>query len=90
MLLEGLQGVGKMLTAEAVADKVQQPLYAVSVGELGSNLATAEKNLKVALAVAASWRVVLLLDESNVFFEKRSSDNLVQNSIVATCLRRLE
>ncbi|KAJ8130344.1 hypothetical protein O1611_g3284 [Lasiodiplodia mahajangana] len=90
MLLEGPPGVGKTLTAEAVADKVQQPLYAISAGELGLHSTSVEKSLETALELATSWGAVLLLDESDVFLEKRSSDNLIQNSIVAIFLRLLE
>lgn len=37
MLLDGDPGLGKTLTAEAVAEKVQKPLYLLSVGELGGD-----------------------------------------------------
>ncbi|KAI1498632.1 putative AAA family ATPase [Biscogniauxia marginata] len=90
MLLEGPPGVGKTLTAEAVADKVQQPLYVVSAGELGTSANEIERKLTMVLEVAAKWGAVLLLDESDVFLEKRTSNHLGQNGVVAIFLRLLE
>ncbi|KAI2465774.1 putative AAA family ATPase [Annulohypoxylon bovei var. microspora] len=90
MLLEGPPGVGKTLTAEAVADKVRQPLYAISAGELGATAGEVEKSLTLVLEVAAKWGAVLLLDEGDVFLEKRSANSLGQNGIVAIFLRLLE
>ncbi|KAH9899116.1 putative AAA family ATPase [Xylariomycetidae sp. FL2044] len=90
MLLEGPPGVGKTLTAEAVADKLRRPLYTMSAGELGRNAEAVEDNLEMILEVAAKWDAVLLLDESDVFLERRGADELDRNSIVAIFLRLLE
>ena len=37
VLLHGPPGVGKTLTAEAMAENFHKPLYPVSMGELGEN-----------------------------------------------------
>lgn len=37
-----------------------------------------------------SERAILLLDDADVFLEKRSSDNRIRNSLVAVFLRKLE
>lgn len=42
------------------------------------------------LEVATKWDAVLLLDECDVFLEKRSMNNLFRNSNVAVFLRLLE
>ncbi|MDV3203222.1 MAG: AAA family ATPase, partial [Sweet potato little leaf phytoplasma] len=44
-LLEGKPGLGKTLTAETVAEMTRQPIYAISVGELGTDPSQLEKNL---------------------------------------------
>ncbi|KAL9617549.1 MAG: hypothetical protein Q9160_007666 [Pyrenula sp. 1 TL-2023] len=90
MLLEGTPGVGKTLTAEAVADKLRRPLYAISGGELGTSAQQLESALNTILEIAAKWDAVLLLDECDVFLEKRSMDNLKRNGTVAVFLRLLE
>ncbi|KAF4465443.1 ATPase [Fusarium albosuccineum] len=90
MLLVGNPGIGKTLTAEAVADKVRRPLYVLSAGELGQKAETVEKRLNVILQLAERWDVVLLFDECDVFLQQRSKGNLAHNEIVAVFLRVIE
>lgn len=90
MLLHGKPGLGKTLTAEAVAETLQRPLYAVSVGELGTNPETLEENLQNVLQTAQRWNAVLLLDEADVFLESRHSGDIERNAMVGTFLRMLE
>lgn len=78
------------LILTTVADKLRQPLYAISGGELGQDARGLEGSLNMILEVAAKWDAVLLLDECDVFLEKRSYDNLIRNSTVAVFLRLLE
>jgi hypothetical protein len=87
ILLAGTPGTGKTLTAEAVADKVRRPLYVLSAGELGQDAVRMEKKLKSTLDLTEKWGAVLLLDECDVFLEKRSHDNLNHNEVVAVFLR---
>ncbi|KAL1619082.1 hypothetical protein SLS54_006934 [Diplodia seriata] len=95
ILLEGSPGVGKTLTAEALADRLRKPLYAMSIAELGKSAPELEARLTMILEVAVKWDAVVLLDEADVFLEKRrtgggSTDNLERNGIVAIFLRLLE
>lgn len=62
-LLSGAPGVGKTLTAEAVAEVTERPLYTVSAGELGIQADTVDTKLGVILDVARRWGCVLLIDE---------------------------
>lgn len=89
-LLEGPPGVGKTLTAEAVAEKLQKPLYMVSVGELGTTVDDLESNLKDILEIAATWKAVLLIDEADIFLETRDKHDVIRNAMVAVFLRLLE
>ena len=89
-LLVGPPGVGKTLTAEAVAEEVRRPLYVLGSGELGSSPEQIESSLKRALELAQTWGAVLLLDEADVFLSKRSSHDLIQTAIVSIFLRQLE
>ncbi|KAI0854881.1 P-loop containing nucleoside triphosphate hydrolase protein [Xylaria cubensis] len=90
MLLTGEPGVGKTLTAETVAEKACRPLYMVSAGELGSSGDTVERGLTKVFDLANRWNAVLLLDESDVFLEERTSENLERNQLVSVFLRMLE
>jgi AAA+ superfamily predicted ATPase len=90
MLFHGKPGLGKTLTAEAVAETVKRPLYAASVGELGTNVSDLEDNLNKILQLAARWNAVLLLDEADIFLEERSEGDIHRNAMVGTFLRLLE
>lgn len=78
------------MSLRLVADKLRRPLYAISGGELGNTAQQLEGALNVILEIAAKWDAVLLLDECDVFLEKRSMDNLKRNGTVAVFLRLLE
>lgn len=89
-LLHGEPGVGKTLTAEAIAELLHRPLYSVSVGELGVSTDDLEKNLRQILDVAQIWNAVILIDEADIFLEKRTSGDILRNAMVGIFLRLLE
>ncbi|KID64764.1 ATPase, partial [Metarhizium majus ARSEF 297] len=86
ILLVGTPGTGKTLTAEAVADKVRRPLYILSAGELGQEAQKVEEKLKHVVELTEKWRAVLLLDECDVFLEKRTHNNLNHSEAIAIFL----
>ena len=53
--------VGKTLTAEAISEYLHRPLYAVSVGELGTSVVELERKLSEILEVASIWNAVILI-----------------------------
>jgi len=89
-LLNGTPGVGKTLTAEAVAEKLHKPLYTVGAGELGVSPVELEKNLRNILDTAKGWDAVLLIDEADIFLEARSNNDILRNAMVGIFLRMLE
>lgn len=89
-LLSGPPGVGKTLTAESVAEHMHAPLYMMSAGDLGINPDQVEARLTNILEMIAKWNAVLLLDECDVFLEKRSAHDLERNKLVSIFLRVLE
>lgn len=88
-LLHGPPGTGKTLTAEAVAEYLKRPLYSISVGELGTTPEELEDRLQMILTVAEVWNAVVLLDEGDIFLEKRS-DDIERNAMIGVFLRMLE
>lgn len=90
ILADGPPGVGKTLTAEAVAELSERPLYVADVGEIGIDLDTVEDKLKTILDRASKWNAVLLLDEADIFLVKRDVDNIERNAIVGTFLKFLD
>ena len=89
-LLTGPPGVGKTLTAEAVAEVTKRPLYMISSGELGSVSEDVHEKLKDVLELAELWDAVLLLDEADVFLAERNNTDLSRNAITSIFLRELE
>jgi hypothetical protein len=89
-LLHGPPGLGKTLTAEAVAESLKRPLYSVSIGELGTDVQSLEKSLRQILDVTTLWDAVLLLDEADIFLEARDERDIVRNAMVGVFLRLLE
>lgn len=89
-VLHGPPGVGKTLTAETVAEYTKRPLYVISSGDLGTDSTHLEKSLSRALDLATTWKAVLLIDEADVFLERRESRDVKRNALVSIFLRVLE
>ena len=89
-LLHGEPGVGKTLTAEAIAERLERPLYMVGAGELGITPDDLEARLKRVLDTAHAWNAVLLIDEADIFLEQRSRADVQRNAMVGIFLRLLE
>ena len=83
MLLHGLPGTGKTLTAESVCESLKRPLYIVSGGELGVSPEEVEKTLQEILELSKLWKAVILIDEADVFLEARSAHDIVRNNFVS-------
>ncbi len=89
-LLGGPPGVGKTLTAEAIAETQERPLYTVGAGELGTQPGAVEAKLKEIFDMAVIWNAIVLLDEADIFMEARTKDDIHRNAIVAIFLRMIE
>ncbi|GJN88240.1 hypothetical protein Rhopal_001205-T1 [Rhodotorula paludigena] len=88
--MHGPPGVGKTLTAEAVAESLQVPLYTVGAGQLGVQADILEKRLRDVLDIAETWGATLLIDEADVFLAARTLGDLQRNAMVSVFLRLLE
>lgn len=90
-LCYGPPGTGKTLTAESMAEKLHRPLWSISVFELGTDAKELETNLIEILDIASQWRAVLLLDEADIYMEKRTSQgDPKRTAMTAIFLRLLE
>jgi hypothetical protein len=89
--LHGPPGVGKTLTAEATAEILHRPLYKISAGALGTTPATVEDALRKFFDNVKRWNGIALIDEVDIFLEKRTSHtDIVKNAIVGVFLRMIE
>jgi ATP-dependent 26S proteasome regulatory subunit len=69
---------------------MRKPLYSMSAGELGAMAHEVEHDLDRVLELSARWGAVLLLDECDVFLERRSLSDMHRNKLVSIFLRLLE
>ncbi|OTA92571.1 hypothetical protein M434DRAFT_74401 [Hypoxylon sp. CO27-5] len=90
MLLHGGPGTGKTFTAETVAELAEKPLYRVTCGDIGTKPEDVERYLESVLHLGKIWDCVVLLDEADVFLEKRRPQDLDRNALVSVFLRVLE
>lgn len=89
-VLHGPPGTGKTLTAEGISELLQCPLYMASAGELGTDSRFLEHELQKILDICHTWGAILLLDEADVFLEKRNMQDIHRNALVSIFLRQLE
>lgn len=55
----------------------------MSAGELGITADDVEDSLRRVLEMCTKWQAVLLLDECDIFLEKRRASDLQRNQIVS-------
>jgi SpoVK/Ycf46/Vps4 family AAA+-type ATPase len=89
VLLSGLPGTGKTLTAEVYAESEKRALYSVQCSQLGVRPEDLEEALLKVFERAKRWNAVMLLDEADVYVHERGN-NMMQNAIVGVFLRVLE
>ncbi|KAJ7783967.1 hypothetical protein DFH07DRAFT_210314 [Mycena maculata] len=88
--LFGPPGVGKTFSAEATSEHVKRPLYVIGGGDLGTRAAGLDMALERVFDVATAWKAIVLIDEADVFLERRSLHDLERNALVAVFLRHVE
>lgn len=87
-LLYGRPGLGKPLTAEAIAEIAELPLYQLSSGSLGHLANEINKSLTHILELSSHWRAALRIDEADVFLAQRDRHDLERNAVVSIFHRK--
>ncbi|KAI1452439.1 P-loop containing nucleoside triphosphate hydrolase protein [Annulohypoxylon moriforme] len=90
LLLHGPPGTGKTFTVECVAEFTRRPLLSLTVADIGTKEEQMEARLSDWFNLATRWEAVLLIDEADVFLEKRGLSDLARNSLVSVFLRSME
>lgn len=89
-LLHGPPGVGKTSSAEAVAEVLKLPLYKFTSGQLGVKPKELDDRLRDRLTIADRWNAVILLDEADIYLERRKDSDVLRNAMVSIFLNLLE
>lgn len=55
----------------------------MTISDIGQDPESVESNLAIQFARATKWKAVLLIDEADVFMERRTTTDLNRNSLVA-------
>lgn len=72
-LFTGVPGTGKTMAAEAIAHELQLDLYKIDLSQIVSKyIGETEKNLDRIFTAAATSNAILLFDEADAIFGKRS------------------
>ena len=72
-LLAGPAGTGKTMAAQVMARELQRPLYRVDLASVVSKyIGQTEKNLNALFAAAESADAILMFDEADALFGKRT------------------
>ncbi|ESZ91573.1 ATPase [Sclerotinia borealis F-4128] len=90
ILLHGPPGVGKTYSVEFTALSIKRPLLALTIADIGIKEANIEKELTSWFYLADRWKAVLLIDEADIFLERRKQTDLARNGIVSAFLRKME
>lgn len=89
-LLHGPPGAGKTFTAECVAEFTSRPLLSLTCGDIGTDEVTVEASLSKWFKLAEIWGAVMLIDEADVYLERREVNELTRNGLVSVFLRAME
>lgn len=65
-------------------------MYVIGAGDLGTTAIELDTALQQSFELASAWKAIILIDEADVFLEKRSPNELQRNAMVAVFLRHLE
>lgn len=90
VLLHGPPGVGKTYTVESIAQWLDCPLLALTVADIGTIETRIESELLKWFSLAEAWNAVILVDEADIFLERRQNRDLARNGLVSAFLRRME
>ena len=90
LLLHGPPGVGKTYTVECIARSTGRPLISLSMGNIVQSRNRVEEELEKWFHLAERWKAILLLDEADIFLERRTTTDIQRNGIVSVFLKKLE
>ncbi|PLB36595.1 P-loop containing nucleoside triphosphate hydrolase protein [Aspergillus candidus] len=88
-LLHGSPGVGKTFV-KCIAEYTGRALLSLTCGDIGTDELELENQLSKWFRLAEKWGAIMLIDEADVYLEKRQITDLKRNSLVSVFLRCIE
>ncbi|CAJ0547564.1 Ff.00g043180.m01.CDS01 [Fusarium sp. VM40] len=90
ILLHGEHGTGKTFAAEALAELSRRPLYRLTSSDIGIELKEVERNLSEAFYLGGIWDAIMLIDDCDVYLERRGESDFSRNAVVSFVLQALD
>ena len=69
------------MAAECIAQYNKRPLLSLTISDIGTDPDDAENNLKSSFDRAKLWDAMVLIDEADIFMERRETQDLQRNSL---------
>ena len=69
-----------------MAAYTKRPLLSLAISDIGIEPSEAEKNLNRYFARAKRWNAILLIDEADIYMERRENADSSRNSLVSGIL----
>lgn len=66
-----------------MAEHTRRPLMTLTSSDIGTTPTDVERNLQHDFKLAKKWQAILLIDEADIYLERRSLADLTRNSLVA-------
>jgi hypothetical protein len=79
----GSKSETKLKHPECTAIETGRPLLALTIADIGTKEETMETKLSYWFYLAERWKAVLLIDEADIFLERRKHTDLARNGIVS-------
>lgn len=67
---------------EAIAEFLHRPLLALTIANIGTQETRVENELLKWFSLPEAWNAVLLVDEADIFLERRQNRDLARNGLV--------
>ena len=71
-------------TIECIAQFTKRPLISLTISDIGTDPEDAERNLTSYFERAKLWDAIILIDEADIYMERREVQDLTRNSLVSS------
>ena len=71
------------LLLECVAELTKRPLLSITSGDLGTEAAEVDQKLSLFFRLGELWNAIVVIDEADIYFEARDTNDIARNSLVS-------